>query len=329
MTKRALPSDLADITEDRRIDAEDVVTLRRTVFRDGIVSDEEAEIIFAVDQAVDVRSAAWRDLFVEALTDYIVHQQMPSGYVDDAKAEWLIAQIDRDGRVQTDTEFELLVNVLEKAVSSPAGLSAYALEQVKHAVLQCEGPAACGHIVPGRISGADVALIRRILYAFGGDGAIAVTQPEVEVLFDLNDKTVEVENDPAWSDLFVKAVANFLMAVSGYKVPTRAEALCRDAWLDSRDGVSGFMSKMLAGGLRGVWSAYLGQDALSPMAEHNARRAREIGLAEKVTDEEAHWLADRIGRDGRLHENETALIHFLRDEAPDLPPVLQTIVDAA
>jgi hypothetical protein len=72
-----------------------------------------------------------------------------------------------------------------------------------------------------------------MLYAFGGDGNIAVTQQEASVLFDINDATAETENHPAWSDLFVKALANFLMATSGYQVPTRQEALRREAWLEA------------------------------------------------------------------------------------------------
>ncbi|MEM6665931.1 MAG: hypothetical protein AAF638_05960, partial [Pseudomonadota bacterium] len=56
----------------------------------------------------------------------------------------------------------------------------------------------------------------------------------------------------------------------------------------------------------------------------NAARA-----AEPVTEDETRWLADRIGRDGVLHDHEKALLKFLRDENPNVPPALQTLIDTA
>ena len=104
---------------------------------------------------------------------------------------------------------------------------------------------------------AETELVRRMLYAFGGDANIAITRQEAEILFDINDATAEAENHPAWSDLYVKALASFLMATSGYQAPTRQEALRREAWLDTPTaGVGGFMSQMLAGSLNAIWDAY-------------------------------------------------------------------------
>jgi hypothetical protein len=106
------------------------------------------------------------------------------------------------------------VKVLDRAKLSPVKLVRFALEQVKLAVTVGDGY--LGHarsnrrLSPGVIGEVEVELIRRILYAFGGDGNIAVTRQEAEVLFDINDATAEASNDPAWSDLFVKALANFL-----------------------------------------------------------------------------------------------------------------------
>ena len=86
--------------------------------------------------------AEWPGFFVEAVTDYIVHQEKPQGYVSEDNAEWLIRAISRDGVVDTAVEMELLVTVLEKAKSSPERLSAYALEQVALAVIDGNGPLA-------------------------------------------------------------------------------------------------------------------------------------------------------------------------------------------
>ena len=62
---------------------------------------------------------------------------------------------------------------------------------------------------------------------------VAITRSEAELLFDIADATNEAENDPAWTDLFAKAIANAIMAASGYSAPNREEALRREAWLES------------------------------------------------------------------------------------------------
>ena len=59
-----------------------------------------------------------------------------------------------------------------------------------------------------------VDILRRIVYAFGGNGAVAMAKSEAEVLFDLNDATAGADNDPSWNDLFVKAIASYVMAAS-------------------------------------------------------------------------------------------------------------------
>ena len=87
-------------------------------------------------------------------------------------------------------ELELLVKVLETAKFSTEGLVSFALDQVSHAVIEGEGPLVRGgDLVPGVIGEAEVDLLRRILYAFGGDGNVGITRSEAEVLFTLNDAT--------------------------------------------------------------------------------------------------------------------------------------------
>ena len=187
-----------------------------------------------------------------------------------------------------------------------------------------------GELEPGRVGRAEVELIRRILYAFGGDGSVAITRAEAEILFDINDAVADCDNDPAWGDLFVKAIANFTMAASGYSVPNRQEALRREAWLDAPSGgVADVFSRMAAGSLRGILQAYRQPSAEDTWAARNARAASEASESEAVTAGEAEWLARRIGRDGRLHANEKALLRFIRDEAPSVHPSLQSLIARA
>lgn len=315
---------LDDIRRSGAITSDDVLRLRREVFRDGVVSLREAEAIFALNDRITGQCAQWHSFFVEAMTDFTVHQAEPRGYVTEANAKWLIDHISLDGRIQGETELELLVQVLETATASPENLSAYALEQVKEAVLEGESPLRQGDILKANvISAEEVELLRRILYAFSGDGAVAISRAEAEILFDLNDATSENENDPSWSDLFVKAVANFLMASNGYHVPTRQEAIRREQWLDSHSTMSGHFSSMLAGGLRGILNAYR-EPSLREQAEARlSAQKEEIAEAEQITLDEAEWLTSRIGRDGILHDNEKALIEFIQNESPQMHPVLR------
>jgi hypothetical protein len=307
------------------ITAKDVRTLRQRVFFKGVVTEAYAELVFQLnDRLHDKADAAWPAFFVEALTDYVVTQARPSGYVSDENAAWLIQRIGRSGHVDTPCELELLIKVLERSQQSPPALVRFALEQVKIGVVAGEGAVAARRLSEkGAVEDHETELVRRILYAFGGDGNIAVTQPEAEILFDINDGTHHPLNHPSWSDLFVKALANFLMAASGYQVPSRPEALRREAWLDAPPaGVTAFMGRMLTGGLEGVWNAYR-----DPSADEDTARRDLTRHAPRASDAEVIWAASRIGSNGRLHENEMALINFLKSHDAYLHPRLIPVLD--
>src|SRR5262249_12067335 len=93
-----------------RITADDVLTLRRRVFLKGVVTADDAEMVFLLNERLEKDAdPAWAPFFVEALVDYLVYQVKPSGYISDQNAEWLIAHISRSGHVQTGCELELLV----------------------------------------------------------------------------------------------------------------------------------------------------------------------------------------------------------------------------
>ena len=322
---------VADVLARKTITADDVLSFRRSVYGDGIAVPGEIDRLFAIDEGTVERDPSWRQLFVEVGTDYLVDQVEPRGYVSEENADWLMSRIGRDDVVKTGTELELLVRVLEKAQTSPERLVAFALKQVKRAVLSGDGPLADGgRLTPGKVDEAEVELVRRIIFAFGGDGHVAITRSEAEVLFDINDATAEADNDPSWSDLFVKAIANFMMAASGYEVPTRQEALRRDAFLDSRSvSVADFFSRMAGGGLHGVLDAYRRPNLQEAWAERNAKLRAAIATSEVITAGEAEWLAGRIGKDGQMHANEKALLRFIHDEAPSVHPSLRLLIDKA
>jgi hypothetical protein len=321
---------MSEVMASKKITAGMVRGLRASLYNDGAAEMGEVDRLFAIDEAAGETDPAWTELFIEAVTDYIVEQVHPQGHISEENANWLIERISRDGVVKSASELEILVKVLEKAQSSPPRLVAFALEQVRKAVVEGEGPLAQGSLTPGKVDRDEAELMRRILYAFGGDGNVAVTRAEAEVLFDINDATASADNDPAWNELFVKAIANFMMAASGYDVPSRQEALRREEWMDTpAGGVSNFFSRMAAGGLRGALNAYRQPGVEEAWAERNVRKEAAIASAETVTAEEAEWLARRMGRDGMLQENEKALLRFIRDEAPSIHPSLKSLIAKA
>jgi hypothetical protein len=322
---------IAEIKARGSIKDADVLKVRRNYYDDGVITAEEADTIFALNDACPVQDPAWADCFIETITDYLVEQAEPRGYLTAENAQWLIARIARDGQVETKTELELLVNVLDKARWAPQSLVRFALEQVRTAVVDGAGPLRSGKTLePGRVCEAEVDLLRRILYSFGGDGNIAVTRPEAEVLFDIDAATAEADNHPAWTDLFVKAIASCVMAASGYAAPPREIALAQEAWLDRRGDLS--LDAILSGmgaGLKGLFGGYREQTEEERAIARLTHQKIEIITHEAVTAAEATWLAERIGRGGKLTPNVRALLAFLKAESPAIDPALQPLLERA
>jgi hypothetical protein len=322
---------VAEIKARGSIKDADVLKLRRSYYDDGGIGLDEAEMLFALNDACPVQDPAWADCFVESISDYLVEQAEPHGYLTAENAAWLIERIAKDGRVESKTELELLVNVLDKARWAPESLARFALEQVKAAVITGTGPLRSGRkLEAGVVTEADVDLVRRILYSFGSDGNMAITQPEAEVLFEIEEATAGADNHASWTDLFVKAIANCVMAASHYAPPPREVALAREAWLDRRGDLT--LDNLLSGMASGLTSMFGGYHKQSEEESAIARLAQqkiEIVTHEAITAVEADWLAGRIGRDGRLTPNEQALLAFLKAESPSIDPSLQKLVDKA
>lgn len=311
------------------VSGRDIKRLRAAAYADGAVSRDIAERLLTIACGAPRGNPALLALAIEAVSDHIVHQETPSGYISQANADWLVGAISVDGVVASMAGLEILVCVLEKAKSSPASLSAFALRQVANAVTAATGPLAG---VPGRMPDVvdrwDVELIRRVLYAFGGSGNVAITREEAEILFEINDRTVEEMNDPSWNDLFVKAMANFLMGASGYEAPTRQEALRRDTLFDRADvDVGAFFARMVSGGLSAIFDAYAqpadqdGDWEASTRAKAAAQRR-----AEHVDDTEAAWLAEKLASGRMLRDNERALLGLIKTSAPSIAPALEPLI---
>jgi hypothetical protein len=318
---------IGEIAARGRITEDDVLALRRMINGAPTITKGTVDRLFDLDHVAGGKVPAWHSFYVEAITDFLVAQEEPQGYVSEANADWIIARVMHDGHIELASELDLLVTILDKSKQSPVRLVRFALDAVKEAVINGIGAGRVGaDHVAGVVDAADVALLRRILYAFGGDGHIGITRPEAEVLFEINDATSGADNHPDWCDLFVKAIANNVLFVSGYVVPTRQEALRREAWLDEPASVTGFFGRMVTG----VGSVLAGYGVPEAITEDDAIHGQtDFGSAERVDDEEATWLARRLARGGNLDVNERILLASLREMTGDLHPVLQRIVENA
>jgi hypothetical protein len=290
----------------------DVLAIRRAVWPDGAVARAEAEAIFELHRLAREPSVEWGDFFIEAITDHVLNATEPRAYVDDEMAEWLIGQIGGGGgEAIGPVELELVVKILEGALNAPASLKAWALAEVESCVLHGKGATRRdGDVRPGVVDEAEVKLMRRIVFAGGGDGALVVSQDEAEMLWRIKDATLGAANAPGWQILFVQAVGNHLMAWSSYRPLERTEASRLETFMNDRSSsVLGFLARMGNPDFAGAKKVF---EASGETAEQHQAA---VDAAEAVTPVENAWLQAGIARDGKRDECEEALLRFLEEES--------------
>jgi hypothetical protein len=86
---------------DGQIAPQELAELRRYLWGDGIVSQTEAEALFAANRALTERSAEWCDFFVEAIGEFVLNGSPPRLQCSEEEAAWLIRQIGSDGVVES------------------------------------------------------------------------------------------------------------------------------------------------------------------------------------------------------------------------------------
>ncbi|HEY1425676.1 MAG TPA: hypothetical protein VGF50_03310, partial [Caulobacteraceae bacterium] len=74
-----------------RITVEDVLAMRAQVYGASEVARDDVAALIALDQAVSDAAPDWGGFLADAMVDYVVRQQQPEDYVDDAKAAWLVS----------------------------------------------------------------------------------------------------------------------------------------------------------------------------------------------------------------------------------------------
>lgn len=297
---------MARITQLGAISEAEARRIVNEVYSDGVVSREEAEALFRLNDQLADRDPLWVERFIEAIRDFLLLREAPEGWIDDDEADWLVSIIGRDGHVETESEIDLMLEVLRHAEGAPEKLSRFCLEAVSHRIIR-----------NGVADEAMTERMRRILFAPAGEAGLWVNRHEATVLFMTNDAIAEAPNAKSWNNIFAKAILNHLVSAAHPDPATEADVLSREAWLkDSKVSVGGFLSRMASAFTSGSWFDKISED---PEAAARARYMAKEAAAKAgktVAEDEEKWFLRRLGWDKSVSPAERTLIELLKTEAP-------------
>lgn len=114
-----------DLLADGIIDAAEVAKLKEILYADGVIDKEEADFLFEINDAVTGKEndPSWESFFIQAISDFLLKDEVSPGEIDADEAAWLEEKIGADGQVD-GTEKALLENLQKEAKSFPANLAA-------------------------------------------------------------------------------------------------------------------------------------------------------------------------------------------------------------
>lgn len=126
MIKNSLHEFTDRVLESKRISEYDVRILQRSILEDGIASRDEADVLIALDRAVEAAHPAWAAYLTGAIVEFVVWTSRPTGVVDAEKARWLAASLGC-GAGPTDTAAWIAFEVIKEAERTDEILIAFAL----------------------------------------------------------------------------------------------------------------------------------------------------------------------------------------------------------
>lgn len=289
------------------ISADELQRWRRDIWGDGEVTLAEADQLFDLNRKADPNDRDWADFFVDAMTDFLVRGGSPRGYVTEEQADWLIGHIGAGGRIESVSGLRLIDHLFGRADSVPLKLKAFALDAMEQAVAGGSGPIRDGSLDPGSINDAEVAMLRRFVFAPAGDGPAYVTRPEAELLWRLKDGSVGKPNSPAWMTLWVQALGNHLLASPPGDGVDAATVRRHEAFLaEPPSGLGSFLARMatarpdFAGAVGAARGGGFDDDGGRPGANDDGLDA-----------EERQWTEGKVCEDGAIDEFEQALLEFV------------------
>jgi len=281
--------------------ADDVLVLRRIVMADGQLDRGEVEVALATDRKLVDRSSEWVWWLREIIVDHLFGIGMTRPELSSEQANWLLAAVQPLNGNDSRARLEVLVRVVETASLMPDVFYHSVLRALAAAVIdnqhhQDQETVICAD---------DAAQIRRVLYASAGDGNFSISRLEAEFLFELNDRTSESGNSPEWTQLFVQAINNHLMASFGNASVARHVAFQKS--LVAPRGFWGRVIEDLPGLIRSP------SDRMDAhYSDINETFATDTTEAQRVTDGETKWVFERIAKNSRTDATEKALLDSLQ-----------------
>lgn len=326
------PAALVASRDEAGIGPEAALQVRRAIYCHDQLTPSDMDLVFGTARKAGRQPCPeWTAVFCDALSDYMVHQNDPADYIPQDKADWLTARLADNGGISSRTEFAMLIDVMTHALGVPASLSAFALNEIKTAIIKGRRDAITGEDhPPGVVTSGDVEALRAVLYAAKTGTPSHVTRDEAEVLFEIAHATSRA--DPAFDDLFARAIGNYLMAVNLH-VPDAAEALHFEKWLDEKDSLASFWSRMFHRAPAG--ESFLkvlespAQAVEADLARQDADDRTLLSERKNITASEADWIIAHLTRDGALSSAERRLLQFLDAQALSIAPPLRALIDQA
>jgi len=307
----------ADGLIDGAISEEAVLALRRQVWPAGVVDAAQAEDILSINEDVHRPSPAWTTFFVEAITEFLINTSNPRGSLSEAQADWLVLRMDHGGRLNSPAKIELLVHLLEKMDSPPATMKSYILGQIERAIIFGIGPTRkdvdAGDV--GRVSVEECTLLRRVIFTPAGSGPPRVNADEAEMLFRIKDATLDADNAPEWTTLFVQGIANYLQSWQGLTLPSAEHEPADEPFPTPRDIGNGAPREVRTSA-NGLVSAVRGRGFGGGFGRRRTDNPRDFVAEERaeytVSPDNQQWLDARLAADGDLDPMEQALMTFMR-----------------
>jgi hypothetical protein len=297
---------------DGAISDAEVQQLRAAGWADGQIAREEAEALFALQQATSAPTALWTDFFVEALRNFVLNGTAPRGYASDEEAAWLIAMVEADRKVCSMTELELLVQVIERGLNVPDALKAYVLGVLEAEVLTGTGPTRDGgELSDTHVTETEAKLLRRVVFGSASERPAAVSRSEAEMLFRLKNATLHQANAPEFQRIFVQGVGNYLLGFASHAAHIdRARMLELEAFVaDNKASVGRFMGQMARSAPNAFGVVFGKKGDPLPSREELAAQAAEF------TATEEDWLDGMIAANGQVDSYDQALLEFIAEEA--------------
>lgn len=112
-----------EILQDGVIDQNEVQELETVLYADGVIDKEEADFLFDLNDSVSGKAnhRSWEQLFVNAITSFLLEDETSPGEIDESEANWLYEKLHGDGVID-NVEMALLKNLKAKAKVMPENL---------------------------------------------------------------------------------------------------------------------------------------------------------------------------------------------------------------